>query len=471
MILRTVPDDAATVRRAWGRTVRAEVRRRDLAAIAPVDARPDALMILEDQARTRVEHLVPLRHARMAASPFAFLRGAAAVMAADLVATPTTGIPVQLCGDAHIANFGVFATPERNLVFDVNDFDETHAGPFEWDVKRFAASVAVAARERGASVRDVETATRTAIDAYRQGIDDAASMSILAAWHHRLDLAAIFAAVAERAGDRRRRHVVDKAQTQVRRDAARRTSAGSLDRLAVRSDGAWRFREDPPLVRRHGLDDRTGRQVTAFYARYLASVRGELRVLLSFYRPVDLARRVVGVGSVGTEAFVLLLESRREDDVLFLQLKQAQASVLAAFVDGPSVIGSPDIVHEGERVVVGQRLMQSASDPFLGWAKGGRGDAQDFYVRQLRDMKLSADIGAMTAAVFSVHVGLCARVLAFGHARSGSASAIAGYVGTGTTFTDALTAHALAYADRTAEDHARLTDAIASGRLPAAPTA
>jgi len=255
----------------------------------------------------------------------------------------------------------------------------------------------------------------------------------------------------------------------VERDSVRRTSAGSLDKLAVQVDGTWRFREDPRLVRRHSLEGETGGQVAAFYERYLASVRGELRVLLSSYRPVDLARRVVGVGSVGREAFVLLMESFREGDVLFLQLKQAQASVLAPIVDGPSVIGTPAVIHEGERVVVGQRLMQAASDPFLGWAGGGHDGAQDFYVRQLRDMKLYADIATMTPGVFSVHAGLCARALAFAHARSGSASAIDGYIGRGAAFTDALTAFAIGYADRTVEDHASLVTAIAAGRLPASP--
>jgi uncharacterized protein (DUF2252 family) len=375
---------------------------------------------------------------------------------------------VQLCGDAHIANFGVFATPERSLVFDVNDFDETHLGPFEWDVKRFVASVAVAARDRGAKASTVVAATRSAVEAYAAAIDEAAGMSVLAAWYHRLDLASIFAAVDTQVRGRGSRRSVTRARTQVDREAARRTSTGSLAKLAVQVGGAWRFREDPPLVRRHSLEGETGGQVAAFYERYLTSVRGELRVLLSLYRPVDLARRVVGVGSVGTEAFVLLLESRREGDILFLQLKQAQASVIAPFVGGPSVIGSPDITADGERVVVGQRLMQAASDPFLGWAAGGPDGTQAFYLRQLRDMKVSADIAAMTPRTFTIHAGLCARALAFAHARSGTASAIAGYIGTGARFRDAMTAYALAYADRTVEDHAKMVDAIRSGDLPAA---
>jgi uncharacterized protein (DUF2252 family) len=455
-------------RRAAGRTVREAIPRRSLAAGAPADHRPDPIAILEAQGRTRVQDLLPIRHARMAASSFAFLRGAAAVMAADLAATPSTGIPVQLCGDAHIANFGVFATPERSLVFDVNDFDETHAGPFEWDVKRFAASVAVAARDRGAGAGGVEQATRSSVEAYAAAMKEAAGMSVLEAWYHRLDLAAIFAAVDAQVRGRGSRRTVARARTQVDREAARRTSAGSLAKLAVRVDGAWRFREDPPLVRRHALDGRTGEQVAALYERYLASVRGELRVLLSLYRPVDLARRVVGVGSVGTEAFVLLLESRREGDILFLQLKQAQASVLAAFVEGPAVLGSPGIAADGERVVVGQRLMQAASDPFLGWADGGPDGRHAFYLRQLRDMKVSADIGAMNERTFGIHARLCARALAFGHARSGTASTIAGYIGAGPRFAEAITAYALAYADRTVEDHAQLVEAIRTGRLPAA---
>jgi uncharacterized protein (DUF2252 family) len=455
--------------RAHGRAVRTEVPRRSLADIAPHGLRPDPIAILEDQGRSRVQELLPVRYSRMAASPFAFLRGAAAVMAADLTAVPATGITVQLCGDAHIANFGVFATPERDLVFDINDFDETHTGSFEWDVKRFAASVAVAAGERGAGRRAVETAVREAVGGYRRGISDAAAMTVLDAWYHRLDLATIFATVEREADGRRSRETVDRARARVSRDASRRTSAGSLDRLAVRQDGAWRFREDPPLVRRHALDGETGRRVADFYDRYLASVRAELRVLLSHYRPVDLARRVVGVGSVGTETFVVLLVSRLDDDVLFLQIKEAQASVLASFGDGPRMIGSPGIEREGERVVVGQRLMQAASDPFLGFAEGGPGDRQSFYMRQLRDMKLSADIPSLAPRVFAAHVHLCARALAFAHARSGGARAILGYAGSGEAFTDAITTFALAYAVRTVEDHARLVEAIASGGLPAAP--
>jgi uncharacterized protein (DUF2252 family) len=455
--------------RAHGRAVRAAVPRRSLAGVASPDLRPDPIVILETQGRSRVQELLPIRYSRMAASPFAFLRGAAAIMAADLAAVPATGITVQLCGDAHIANFGVFATPERDLVFDINDFDETHTGPFEWDVKRLAASVAVEARERGAGGSAVEAVVRAAVSAYTRGIAEAAAMTVLDAWYHRLDLAAIFAMVEREARGRRSRLAAEHVRSRVMRDASRRTSAGSLDRLAILEDGAWRFREEPPLVRRHALDGETGRRVGAFYDRYLASLRGELRVLLSLYRPVDLARRVVGVGSVGTETFVLLLVSRRDDDVLFLQLKEAQSSTLAPFVDGPRVLGSPRIVREGERVVVGQRLMQAASDPFLGSAAGGRADRQSFYVRQLRDMKLSADIPSQTARVFSGHVRLCARALAFAHARSGTARAIVGYVGSGDAFVDAITAFAIAYADRTAEDHARLVEAIATGRLPAAP--
>jgi uncharacterized protein (DUF2252 family) len=458
-------------RRAAGRAVREAIPRRSLAAGAPADHRPDPIAILEAQGRTRVQELLPIRHARMAASPFAFLRGAAAVMAADLAATPSTGIPVQLCGDAHIANFGVFATPERSLVFDVNDFDETHVGPFEWDVKRFAASVAVAARDRGAGPSAVERSTRDAVAAYAAAIEEAAGLSVLGAWYHRLDLAAIFSTMDTQLRGRGSRRTVARARADVDREAARRTSAGSLAKLAVQVDGVWRFREDPPLVRRHALDGETGERVAAFYERYLASVRGELRVLLSLYRPVDLARRVVGVGSVGTEAFVLLLESRREGDVLFLQIKQAQASVLAPFVEGPAVLGSPDITADGERVVVGQRLMQSASDPFLGWAQGGPDGTQAFYLRQLRDMKVSADIAAMTPRTFGIHADLCARALAFGHARSGTASMIAGYIGSGSRFAEAMTEYALAYADRTVEDHAQLVDAIRTGRLPATPAA
>jgi uncharacterized protein (DUF2252 family) len=425
--------------------------------------------ILEEQARTRVPGLVPLRYSRMLASPFAFLRGSAAVMAADLGRTPSSGIGVQLCGDAHLANFGVFATPERNLAFDLNDFDETHAGPFEWDVKRLAASVVVAARDRGYPEKVATDALRLTLDGYRRGIVDAADMTVLEAWYHRLDLARIFAVLEAETRGRGQRRVLARERRRVARNAKRRTSVGSLERLAEPGpDGLWHLREAPPLITRFDMDERVREQVRALFEQYADSLRAEIHVLLSSYRPVDLARKVVGVGSVGTETFVFLLQSTRARDVLFLQLKEAKPSVLAPWVLGSTVVGTRPIEHDGARVVVGQRLMQSASDQFLGWASGGREGAQHFYLRQLRDMKMSADLTVMTPRSFIAYAGLCARALAFAHGRSGSAVAIAGYIGSGPAFLRAMESYALAYADRTVEDHAALAAAAREGRITVA---
>jgi uncharacterized protein (DUF2252 family) len=467
--LRSVEGHTSSERRDWGRSIRAEVPRDHLARVADADTRPDPVAILEAQARTRVPGLVPLRHARMLASPFAFLRGSAAVMAADLAHAPSSGIGVQLCGDAHLANFGVFATPERNLAFDLNDFDETHAGPFEWDLKRLVASIVVAARDRGYPDRVATEGLRLALESYRRGIVDAAGMTTLEAWYHRLDLANIFAVFQAEARGRGQRRLVERERSRVARNARRRTSIGSLERLAERGpDGTWQLREAPPLITRYAIDEQVRGRVRALFEQYADSLRPETHVLLSAYRPVDLARKVVGVGSVGTETFVFLLQSTRSRDVLFLQLKEATPSVLAPWVTGNAVVGTRPIGHDGARVVVGQRLMQAASDQFLGWASGGpRGD-QHFYLRQLRDMKLSADLTVMPPRSFVAYVGLCARSLAFAHGRSGSAAAIAGYIGSGAAFLRAMEAYALAYADRTVEDHAALAAAARDGRIAVA---
>jgi uncharacterized protein (DUF2252 family) len=390
-------------------------------------------------------------------------------MAADLAQAPSSGIGVQLCGDAHLANFGVFATPERNLLFDLNDFDETHAGPFEWDVKRLAASVVVAGRDHGYPEAVVADALRMALESYRRGVADAAEMTILEAWYHRLDLASIFAVFESEMRQRGQRRLLEREQRRVARNAARRTSVGSLSRLAEPGlDGTWRLREAPPLITRFAIDEQVAGRVRALFEQYADSLRSETHVLLTSYRPVDLARKVVGVGSVGTETFVFLLQSTRRRDVLFLQLKEAKPSVLAGFVDGPSVVGTRPIAHDGERVVVGQRLMQAASDQFLGWASGGQGRKQRFYLRQLRDMKISADLTVMTPRSFVAYAGLCARALAFAHGRSGSAVAISGYVGSGPAFLRAMEAYAQAYAERTVEDHAALAAAAKAGRIPVA---
>ncbi|HSM32889.1 MAG TPA: DUF2252 domain-containing protein [Anaerolineae bacterium] len=468
LVLSRAEGDTARAHRAWGRSIRDAVPREGLAAVVAAGKRPDPVAILEEQGRTRVQELLPLRHTRMLASPFAFLRGSAAVMASDLARTPSTGIEVQLCGDAHIANFGLFATPERNLVFDLNDFDETHAGPFEWDLKRLAVSVVVAARDRGFDRAIARRAARASIEAYQAGIHDMSGMPFLEAWYQRVDVTDIFSALKAQSRGGRQRRAVTRAARRLASEARARTSIGSLDKLARQEDGIWRIRERPPLVTRYGLTDEVRASIRQLFEGYASSLRPELHVLLSSYRFVDFARKVVGVGSVGTEAFIFLLVSGRERDVLFLQLKQAQASVIAPWVSGPAVVLADGIEHDGQRVVVGQRLMQAASDQFLGWASGGPRESQHFYLRQLRDMKVSADLTAMAPDSFTRYASLCGRVLAFSHARSGSASAIAGYIGKGRGFGEALTAFAEAYADRTAEDHAALQAAASSGRIAVA---
>jgi uncharacterized protein (DUF2252 family) len=451
---------------ASGAALSGEVPSQSLGEIAPPERRPDPTAILEEQARSRVAELVPLRYERMLASPFSFLRGSAAVMAADLARTPTSGILVQCSGDAHISNFGAFATPQRHLVFDLNDFDETHGGPFEWDVKRLAASVVVAGRDRGYPQARTRGALRAALEAFQRAILEAASLPILEAWYHRIDVEDLFVMVRSqtRGSDRRE---LDRERRRVAREARQRTSIESLDKLAEQdAQGAWRLREAPPLITRFGLTPAIRDQVRDLFEEYTASLRPGLHVLFRSYRPVDLARKVVGVGSVGTEAFVFLLASTRPRDVLFLQLKEAQPSVLARWVDAPAVVGTRPIAHDGERLVVGQRLMQSASDQFLGWANGGPGERQPFYLRQLRDMKLGSDITAMTPASFTAYVALCGRALEFAHARSGDASAVAGDMGEGASFVRAVEAWAHAYADRTVEDHAALRAAARDGRVP-----
>jgi uncharacterized protein (DUF2252 family) len=468
VVLREVEGRSGAARAAWGREARRTVPRESLAVFNPDGSRVDPVGILEDQARTRVPELIPIRHARMLTSPFAFLRGSAAVMAADLARSPTTGIPVQLCGDAHIANFGIFATPERNLVFDLNDFDETHQGPFEWDVKRLAASAVVAARERGFGDRVAAAAAFAAVRSYRDGIHDVASMTFLEAWYHRVSVSDIFRALEAQARDGQQRRAIAKAERRLAREAQNRTSMGSLSKLAEHTADGWRIREKPPLITRYGLTDQVREQVRVLFEQYAASLRPELHILLGAYRPVDLARKVVGVGSVGTQAFMFLLASTRDADVLFLQLKEAQRSVIAPYVEASAVAGTTAIDHDGQRVVVGQRLMQAASDQFLGWASGGSDGRQAFYLRQLRDMKVSVDVTAMAPDSFLRYVALCGRSLAFAHGRSGSASAIAGYAGRGDGFIRAITAFARDYADRTELDHAAMAEAAREGRIVAA---
>jgi uncharacterized protein (DUF2252 family) len=444
--------------RSAGRARRTEVPRSEHAAWAPPAGRADPVGLVEAEDAGRVPDLVPIRHARMAPSAFTFYRGTASIMAADLASLPSTGILVQSCGDAHLSNFGVFATPERRLAFDLNDFDETHPAPFEWDVKRLAASFVVAGRDNGFDDRESALAAERSTACYQAAIHVAAERPFLDVWYDRIDVDRVMAAVAHGASKQARK----AAEKQVRK-ARTRTSLSALRKLAEQTPDGWRIRHDPPVVVSYPGREAVRPQLEDLFARYAETLQADHRRLFEQYELADFARKVVGVGSVGTEAFIFLLVGPQGDDPLFLQLKQAEASVLAPFVE-------PDVappVHQGRRVVEGQRLMQAASDVFLGWTSGGRDGAQEFYVRQLRDMKGSAEIAAMSPAALCAYADLCGAALARAHARSGAAPQIAGYLGGKGAFASAVTRFALAYADQAQSDYEAFSAAIASGALEA----
>jgi uncharacterized protein (DUF2252 family) len=423
----------AQARAAAGRALRKVVPRSSHATWDP-RGRPSPLAVLEETNRQRLPDLVPIRDARMRASPFAFYRGAPAVMARDLATTPVTGITVQVCGDAHLLNFGLFATPERNLSFGLNDFDETLPGPWEWDVKRLATSFVVAARTIGfAGVLGREAALAT-VRTYREQIARYAGMRLLDVWYSRVDAAAIVAM----ARGRRRRAVAKRLAA-----AEHHTSLNAMPRLTEPQGGGRRFVEDPPLLTHVAECDE--RWVTEVLVRYRSSLSDERRGLLERFRPVDAARKVVGVGSVGTRCYVVLLLGERHDDPLLLQVKQAAASVLEPYA------GRSRYRHPGHRVVNGQRLLQTASDIFLGWTGD---DVADYYIRQLWDMKGGVHLETLDPADLVPYGRLCGWVLARAHARSGDPAAIAGYLGSGDTFDQAVAAFAEAYADQTEADYA-----------------
>ncbi|MFG2548622.1 DUF2252 domain-containing protein [Streptomyces sp. NPDC048581] len=449
----TAPTAAATPadRALRGKAARKRVRRSAHGAQLPSVDRPDPVAVLERQGRDRMPELLPIRYGRMAASPFAFLRGAAAVMAADLAAAPHTGLTVQLCGDAHLLNFGLYASPERALLFDLNDFDETYRGPFEWDVKRLAASVAVAAREIGHPEAGVRRATRDAVAAYRIAIRKLARLGELDVWYTRIDADELLPLVRS-ARDRRR---VEATLGRARR----RTSLQAYGKLTDVVDGRRRIIQDPPLIEPVGNSDMAF--LRKIFSDYRSTLSEERRRLLDRYRFVDAAHKVVGVGSVGLRCFIVLLAGRDADDPLFLQIKEARQSVLEEHLpSGP-------YVHHGHRVVAGQRVLQAAGDIFLGWMSGPQGRA--FYWRQLRDMKASADVAGMRPEDLRSYARLCGTALARAHARSGDRIAIAAYLGNADTFDHAVTGFALSYADQTAADHATLGAAVEAGLIRATP--
>lgn len=434
-----------------GRAARRRVSRSALGGWeAPAD-RGDPVAVLERQALSRVPELVPIRYGRMAAGQFAFLRGAPAIMAADLAAGPNTGLNVQLCGDAHLSNFGLYASPERALVFDLNDFDETLPGPFEWDVKRLVASVAVAARANGFSDAAAQAAALAAARRYRETMLRLAGLDEMSVWYERVD--------AEQAAALVRKPKQRKGVEKVINKARASTSLQALGRLTEPGpDGTPRIRSRPPLlVPIEKLDAAVIDQLVTDYRETLSEDR---RVLLGRHRILDIARKVVGVGSVGTRCFIVLLAGQNSGSPLFLQAKEAEQSVLAPHLK-PSKFR-----HHGHRVVNGQRLIQAASDIFLGWATGS--DQRSYYLRQLRDMKGSAVIEELNRTVLREYATLCGHTLARAHARSGDRAAIAAYLGTGDAFERAMGEFAIAYADQTNADLDALLAAIASGRIEAA---
>ena len=418
-----------------GRALRTQVPRSRHADWTPPPRRRDPVEILRVQEAGRIASLLPIRHQRMALSPFTFFRGAAAIMAEDLAHTPACGLRVQACGDAHLANFGIFATPERRVVFDLNDFDETLQAPFEWDVKRLATSLVVAGRDRGFAEAECETAAGAAVAAYRTRMAACAGLGHLEVWYARLD-ADELVKLSERAADRR-------LASDVLRKAQRATSLGVLDKLTAVVDGERRIIDSPPLIE-HLAQPGDGVDAAAVIGDYVASLSDATRTVLGRYRPVDWARKVVGVGSVGTDDAVVLLLGDSDSDPLFLQVKEASASVLEPFA------GASPYDNHGRRVVAGQRLIQSASDLFLGWTRLGE---RDYYVRQLRDMKGSVPVETLSAKELAQYGRACGEALALGHARSGDPAAIAAYLGAGDRFDRAIAAFAGAYADQNAADH------------------
>jgi uncharacterized protein (DUF2252 family) len=459
----TTSKESPAERAARGKAIRSEVPRSSHGEWTVEASRPDPIALLEKQSAGRLPELVPIRYGRMSESPFAFFRGAAYVMASDLATSPRTGITVQLCGDAHLSNFGVFASPDRALVFDLNDFDETLPGPWEWDVKRLAASIAVAARERDFRPARGSEIVRAAAAQYRNAIRQFADMNALDVWYARFD-------------DRKLADALPHLKARQVRDITKGTakartkdSVRAFAKLAHHVNGGARIVADPPLIVPIGdlFADVEAKQVEdglhELLKAYKRSLSANLRHLIDRYEYADAARKVVGVGSVGTRAWVVLMLGREHDEPLFLQAKESTRSVLEPFV------GKSRFRNQGQRVVEGQRLMQAASDVFLGWLRsaGIDGQTRDFYIRQLWDWKGSVDVATMRPADMAVNARLCAWTLARAHARSGDAIGIAAYLGSSDVFDRAIATFAEDYADQNQRDYMALLEAIASRRIEA----
>jgi uncharacterized protein (DUF2252 family) len=453
-------------RAARGKTARSAVPRTSHAAFEPGPDRPDPIALLEGQAATRVPELVPVRWGRMLVSPFTYYRGAALPMASDLATTPVSGLAVQACGDAHLSNFGIFGSAERRLVFDVNDFDETAPGPWEWDVKRLAASLEVAGRENGFTAKQRRDIVTAAAAGYRLAIRGFADMTNLQVWYAHVDVDQLRADLDAQLSVRQRKQLdqgIAKART--------RDSMKEVAKLTQVTGGRPRIISDPPLlvpITELIPADQDQATFTAQLGSLIASYRRTLetdrRFLLEQFEVCDMARKVVGVGSVGTRCWIILMLGRDVSDPLFLQVKEAEESVLCRFV------GASKYANQGQRVVAGQRLMQAASDIFLGWQRtqaGLDGRTRDFYVRQLRDWKFSLDVSTMIPAGLRAYGQVCGWTLARAHARSGDRIAIAAYLGNSDVFDRAIAQFATAYADQNERDHQALVDAAATGRITA----
>jgi uncharacterized protein (DUF2252 family) len=455
----------STVERAnRGKAARAEVPRSAHADLESTSSSRDPVALLEEQAMTRVPELVPLRYGRMLVSPFTFFRGAAYVMAADLAGAPRTGLEVQLCGDAHLSNFGTFSAPDRRLVFSLNDFDETLPGPFEWDVKRLVASFAVAGRDRGFKAKQRQAINLTVVRAYREAMKSFAQMRTLDVWYARQDVDEIarqWSAQLSTSRLKRFERNVAKARA--------KDSLRAFEKLTEIVDGEARMVSDPPILVPveelvpPGEVDQISEMAGTIIHSYQRTLTADRRRLLERFRYVHAARKVVGVGSVGTRAWIMLLTGRDADDPLLLQFKEAGASVLEPF------LGKSKFRNHGQRAVEGQRLIQAASDVLLGWIRhpGFDGEERDFYIRQLWDGKGSALIELMNPATLKIYAEICGWALAHAHARSGDAVAMAGYLGSGDSFDRALASCAEAYADQNERDYAALREAVDSGRIEA----
>ena len=456
-------------RLARGRAAREQAPRSGHGRWEPAPGRPDPIALLEEQAASRVPELVPIRYGRMLVSPFTFYRGAALIMAADLAATPVSGVTVQLCGDAHLSNFGLFGSPERRMLFDINDFDETLPGPWEWDVKRLAASFEIMGRDRGFSPADRRAVVMAGVAEYRDRMRLAAGMGGLDAWYDRLEAGVLLKLVRKEVRVKRVSKGEGQAVQEMIAKARTRDSTRVFTRRADEIDGELRIVADPPVI--IPIEDlvRPGSEwedPVPLIKKLLSSYRrtlGDQHHPIEEYRYVHTAYKMVGVGSVGTRCYIMLLLGRDNNDPLFLQTKEAQASVLERFA------GKSIYPHHGRRVVAGQRLMQAATDIFLGWQrmKGGDGVTRDYYVRQFHDWKGSADVETMLVPGATLYSRICGATLARAHARWGDRIAIASYLGKGDAFDRAIADFSAAYADQNERDYAAFTAAIDSGRLVA----